>query len=194
MRALLTALGCVLILATPAFSEARLSKLLRSQSNLSSSYRSIIRTPVPGSLSGQLRRPRNIASEDSGSIPSYRGSNGQYQQMAREAARRYGVPEDLFLRLVHTESRFHPTARSSKGAIGLAQLMPGTAQSLGVNPRDPRQNLDGGARYLSQQYRRFGNWRHALAAYNAGPQAVQKYKGVPPYRETQNYVRKILGR
>ncbi len=72
--------------------------------------------------------------------------------------------------------------------------MPGTAQLLRVNPHDPKQNLEGGARYLSQQYRKFGNWRLALAAYNAGPGAVERYRGVPPYRETQNYVRAILGR
>lgn len=118
---------------------------------------------------------------------------GQYAQMARDAARRYNVPEDLFLRLVQQESGWKPRARSHKGAIGLAQLMPGTAAKLGVNPHDPYENLDGGARYLAQQYRTFGSWRLALAAYNAGPGAVQKYGGVPPYKETRNYVRKIWG-
>ena len=114
--------------------------------------------------------------------------------MARAAARRHKIPEDLFLRLVRAELGFRPTAKSSKGALGLAQLMPQTARGLGVNPHDPGQNLDGGARYLSQQYRRFGDWRLALAAYNAGPEAVARYRGVPPYRETQNYVKAILGR
>ena len=71
--------------------------------------------------------------------------------------------------------------------------MPGTAKQLGVDPAIPKQNLEGGARYLRQQYERFGNWRLALAAYNAGPEAVTKHKGVPPYEETQNYVLKILG-
>ena len=118
---------------------------------------------------------------------------GQFTQMARDAARRYNVPEDLFLRLVQQESGWKPRARSHKGAIGLAQLMPGTAAKLGVNPHDPYENLDGGARYLAQQYRTFGSWRLALAAYNAGPGAVQKYGGVPPYKETRNYVRKIWG-
>ena len=84
-------------------------------------------------------------------------------------------------------------ARSHKGAIGLAQLMPGTAAKLGVDPHNPRQNLEGGARYLRMMYDRYGNWRLALAAYNAGPAAVDKYDGVPPYRETRNYVRKIWG-
>ena len=71
--------------------------------------------------------------------------------------------------------------------------MPFTARKLGVDPHDPAQNLDGGARYLSQQYRTFGSWRLALAAYNAGPEAVRKYGGVPPYKETRNYVRVIWG-
>ena len=118
---------------------------------------------------------------------------GPYLAMARDAARRHGVPEDLFLKLVQQESGFNPKARSHKGALGLAQLMPETARLLRVDPMDPYQNLDGGARYLMQQYRAFGNWRLALAAYNAGPGAVQKHGGVPPFRETQNYVKVIWG-
>lgn len=118
---------------------------------------------------------------------------GPYLAMARDAARRHGVPEDLFLKLVQQESGFNPKAVSSKGALGLAQLMPDTARILRVDPLDPYQNLDGGARYLMQQYRAFGNWRLALAAYNAGPGAVQKHGGVPPFRETQNYVKVIFG-
>lgn len=119
--------------------------------------------------------------------------NGPYLQMARDAARRHGVPEDLFLRLVQQESNWNAGARSHKGALGLAQLMPATARRLGVNPHDPYQNLDGGARYLRRQYEKFRTWRLALAAYNAGPQAVERHGGVPPYRETRNYVRIILG-
>jgi len=119
--------------------------------------------------------------------------NGPYLAVAREAARRYNIPEDLFLRLVQQESGWNANAVSSKGALGLAQLMPGTAAALGVDPADPYQNLDGGARYLRQQYNTFGTWRLALAAYNAGPGAVQQHGGVPPYDETQNYVRVIWG-
>jgi soluble lytic murein transglycosylase-like protein len=127
-------------------------------------------------------------------IPGFRGKySGPYLEMARAAARRHGVPEDLFLRLVQQESGFNHGARSNKGAIGLAQLMPGTAAKLRVDPLDAAQNLEGGARYLMMQYSRFGDWRLALAAYNAGPEAVQKYSGVPPYAETMNYVRAILG-
>lgn len=118
---------------------------------------------------------------------------GQYMTLARQAARKHNVPEELFLRLVQQESGWNPHAKSHKGALGLAQLMPGTAQLLGVNPHDPKQNLEGGARYLSWQYRKFKSWRLALAAYNAGPQAVEKHGGIPPYKETQNYVKVIWG-
>ncbi|SHI45229.1 Transglycosylase SLT domain-containing protein [Palleronia salina] len=118
---------------------------------------------------------------------------GEYLPVARASARKHGIPEDLFLRLVQQESGWNPNAVSHKGAIGLAQLMPGTAARLKVDPRRPRQNLDGGARYLRQQYDTFKSWRLALAAYNAGPGAVQKHGGVPPYRETMNYVKIILG-
>lgn len=130
-----------------------------------------------------------------GGIPKYRGSySGAYLGMARDAARRHGVPEDLFLRLVQQESNFNPNARSHKGAIGLAQLMPDTARLLRVDPNDPAQNLEGGARYLKQQFSKFGKWPLALAAYNAGPGSVQKHKGIPPYNETRTYVKKIWGR
>ncbi|MDB6181533.1 lytic transglycosylase domain-containing protein [Paracoccus fistulariae] len=130
---------------------------------------------------------------NSETIPAYRGRSSDFIPHARAAARRYGIPEDLFLRLVQQESGWNPRARSHKGATGLAQLMPGTAAKLGVNPNDPVQNLNGGARYLRMMYNQFGNWRLALAAYNAGPGAVQKYGGIPPYRETRNYVRVIAG-
>ena len=129
----------------------------------------------------------------SANIPAYRGKRSDFIPHARAAARQHGIPEDLFLRLVQQESGWNPRARSHKGATGLAQLMPGTAAKLGVNPNDPVQNLQGGARYLRMMYNQFGNWRLALAAYNAGPGAVQKYNGIPPYRETKNYVRIIHG-
>jgi soluble lytic murein transglycosylase-like protein len=194
MRSILISLSLALALGGPAFADAKLSALLRSQSSLSPEYRDLIRPPVPGALEGQPRRPSRIEEDDWAGIPAYSGDTGVYQDMARAAARRHNVPEDLFLRLVRTESNFRPTARSHKGAIGLAQIMPYTAATLGIDPHNPKENLEGGARYLSQQYRRFGNWRLALAAYNAGPEAVSRYRGVPPYAETQHYVKAILGR
>lgn len=127
-------------------------------------------------------------------LPRYKGSNGEYVSLARAAAADEGIPEDLFLNLVQAESNFNPSAKSGAGARGLAQLMPGTAAQLGVDPDDPIQNLKGGARYLREQYDRFGDWSLALAAYNAGPGAVQKHGGIPPYKETREYVAKILGK
>lgn len=116
-----------------------------------------------------------------------------YRELARTIAQEEGVDPELFLKLVNAESGFNPEARSPVGAIGLAQLMPGTAAELGVDPTDPEQNLRGGARYLKQQVDEFGDPTLALAAYNAGPGNVRKYGGVPPFSETQNYVAKIMG-
>ncbi|WP_405405106.1 lytic transglycosylase domain-containing protein [Paracoccus sp. Ld10] len=136
---------------------------------------------------------QDVVLETAPSIPRYTGRRSEYLPQARQAAQRHGIPEDLFLRLVQQESGWNPNARSHKGAMGLAQLMPGTAAKLGVNPNDPVQNLNGGAQYLRMMYNQFGNWTLALAAYNAGPGAVQKHGGIPPYRETRNYVRIIAG-
>lgn len=142
----------------------------------------------------RLQPPRVDIPTATNTGPVYTGNyRGQFLEMARSAARRNNVPEDLFLRLVQQESAWNPNAVSHAGALGLAQLMPTTAQYLRVNPHDPYQNLDGGARYLREQYDTFGSWRLALAAYNAGPGAVQQHGGVPPYRETRNYVRVIWG-
>jgi soluble lytic murein transglycosylase-like protein len=127
------------------------------------------------------------------SLPGYDGSETEWTSLARTAAQEANIPEDLFFRLIRQESGWKAGVTSSAGAYGLTQLMPGTAEYLGVDPRDPAQNLKGGARYLREQFDTFGDWRLALAAYNAGPGAVRKYGGVPPYQETQNYVRSITG-
>jgi soluble lytic murein transglycosylase-like protein len=133
------------------------------------------------------------ADNASASTVRYRGKyKGEYLEIARAAARKHGVPEEMFLRLVHQESGWNPGAVSPKGATGLAQLMPDTARLVGADITDPKANLEGGARYLKMMYDRFGSWKLALAAYNAGPLAVQKHNGVPPYEETQNYVKVIL--
>ena len=118
----------------------------------------------------------------------------QLKEIARQKARDFGVNENIFLRLIQKESGWNPQARSGAGAEGLGQLMPPTAKGLGVsNPFDPVQNLTGSARYLGQQLKRFGSYEKALAAYNAGPGNVERYGGIPPFKETQNYVKTILG-
>lgn len=147
---------------------------------------------------GSDRLKPNYSKDDTkavdGPVRRFSGKyKGEYLEVARAAARKHGVPEDVFLRLVQQESGWNSGAVSVKGATGLAQLMPGTADRLGVDINDPGENLEGGARYLRMMYDRFGTWKLALAAYNAGPLAVEKHGGVPPYNETQNYVLAILG-
>lgn len=111
-----------------------------------------------------------------------------------DAARRHGLDPGLLRAVAWTESRGHNSAISPKGAIGIMQLMPGTAAALGVNPHDPLANIDGGAAYLARQLATFRSVPLALAAYNAGPGAVTRYRGVPPYAETRRYVGSILAR
>ncbi len=118
----------------------------------------------------------------------------RYTRHINHFANQYGVDPKLVRAVIATESCFNPRAVSRVGAQGLMQLMPETARLLGVkDPFDPRQNIAGGVRYLRMMLDEFdGDFELALAAYNAGPEAVKKYKGIPPYRETRNYVRKIL--
>ncbi|MBI2219799.1 MAG: lytic transglycosylase domain-containing protein [Acidobacteria bacterium] len=124
------------------------------------------------------------------------GQIAQYDPLIREHAAREGVRADLVRAVIQTESGFNPFARSSKGALGLMQLMPRTASELGVvDPFDPEQNIRGGVTYLRQLIDRYRNNEElALAAYNAGPTAVDRYGSVPPYRETRNYVARVRGR
>ncbi len=130
--------------------------------------------------------PVRATAASSGPVP--------YASEITAAATKYGIDPALLAGLVKQESGFNPTARSSAGATGLTQLMPGTARGLGVtDPTDPVQALEGGAKYLRQQLDRFGgDERLALAAYNAGPGAVQRFGGIPPYAETQHYVKAVL--
>lgn len=112
--------------------------------------------------------------------------------VAHAAAAPHAIPPALFEALVRAESGFNPKAVSPKGAIGLTQLMPRTAKELGVDPTDPMENLDGGARYLRQQFERFGSWPLALAAYNAGPTRVAKLGRIPNIPETKTFVARVM--
>ena len=142
----------------------------------------------PQSSTGGLAAPGEVAS---GTGPV----NGRFSAEINAAAKKYRLDPAVLKGLIKQESNFNPNAGSPAGARGLAQLMPGTARGLGVtNVLDPQQSINGGAKYLRQMLDQFGgDIRKALAAYNAGPGAVQKYKGIPPYAETQNYVKKVLG-
>lgn len=158
--------------------------------------------------SGRLIHPDPAAPARDASQPvvlAQPGSVGPAIQAVRQAAARYqdhpalkglGLsPRDwqaLFQAMVRVESGFHQSAVSPAGAIGLAQLMPATARALRVDANDSADNLDGGARYLLAQLARFGSLELALAAYNAGPDAVERYGGIPPYAETEAHVRKVM--
>ena len=126
-------------------------------------------------------------------VAAGRPQPGAFEDVIRKAARREGVDEQLVKAVVAAESGFNPQAVSSAGAKGLMQLMDGTARSLGVkDPFDPASNVVGGTTFLRAMLDRFGSVPLALAAYNAGPGAVEKYGGIPPYQETRNYVDRVL--
>src|SRR5262252_1456144 len=119
---------------------------------------------------------------------------GDLRAYARQAAQQAGIDPDIFVNQIQQESGFNPSAKSPVGAIGIAQFMPGTAQGMGIDPTDPYAALDAAAKMDAQNLQKYGgDWRKVLAAYNAGPNAVDQYSGVPPYKETQDYVSTILG-
>jgi len=122
----------------------------------------------------------------------YRVEEKRYDNLIQRSSDEFGIDFYLIKSVIKAESLFDPEARSTKGAIGLMQLMPDTAKMLGVkNPYDPAQNIRGGTRYLYDMIRKFGTVDKALAAYNAGPAAVVYYEGVPPFKETQEYIAKV---
>lgn len=139
-------------------------------------------TPLNPVLTGYTAGPTSVT------------SNTQYDTIIKKASETYGIPEKMIKAVIKQESNFNNSVVSHAGAAGLMQLMPGTAKFLGVsNVFDPEQNIMGGTKYLKQMYDKFGgNMNLMLAAYNAGPGNVSKYNGVPPFKETTNYVSKIM--
>ncbi len=146
--------------------------------------------PAPGAPAG----PNTVQFSPTGVTGSMRARFEAFQPMVEKYATQYGVDKDLVNAVIRQESGFNPAAVSKAGARGLMQLMPATAKSLGVNDSmNPEQNIEGGVKLLSNLLSTYkGNIPLALAAYNAGGGAVSKYNGIPPYKETQNYVKTIL--
>jgi soluble lytic murein transglycosylase-like protein len=143
-----------------------------------------------------LFRPLPIASLPKQQPALPRLSPDEARSLIHEAAAKHKVPAAFVKSIMAAESNFYPGVVSDKGAIGLMQLMPETAQQFGVDPHIPAQNVDGGAKYLSvlmARYKKSRNWmKRVIAAYNAGPGVVDRYRGVPPYRETRAYVVRVM--
>ena len=142
--------------------------------------------------SSQVYDGRMAGAGQIGRAARVRGGQFNVDESITRAAQHHGLDPGLLRAVAWQESRGNNAAVSDKGALGIMQLMPGTAAALGVDPRDPEANINGGAAYLALQMAKFGNVELALAAYNAGPGAVIRYGGVPPYRETRSYVSTIM--
>jgi soluble lytic murein transglycosylase-like protein len=151
-------------------------------------------TAAAGAMEGAAAPASTLDTAPAAATPSAASGADPYEALIQQAATRNGVEPGLLRGLIEQESGFDPSAHSSAGALGLTQLMPSTAASLGVTePLNPTQSIEGGARLLGELLRQFhGNVNDALAAYNAGAGAVEQYGGVPPYPETQAYVSKVL--
>ncbi|MBI1172143.1 transglycosylase SLT domain-containing protein [bacterium] len=188
-------LALALVSVSPALADGlRIGAGAKSRAAMFRSQVALLDGRLSQQYANSVRLKPGAGKDPSAENVRYSGSyRGEYLAMAKAAARKYGVPEEMFLKLVQRESGWNPGAVSAKGAVGLAQLMPETANHLGVDETDPKDNLEGGARYLAMMFTRFGSWKLALAAYNAGPQAVEAAGGIPDFEETQSYVAAILG-
>ena len=152
-----------------------------SQTEAPKSFSEVMKVTPPKEFKYQVQTPSNV-------------TKTEIQRLVESSCEKHGVDPKLIMAVIQQESGFNQNAISKTGAQGLMQLMPATAKSLGItNAFNPEQNIEGGVKYLKGLLDRFhGNKILALAAYNAGPNAVKKYNGIPPYKETQNYVKNIL--
>lgn len=165
--------------------ENKFQSLLSYAQKPDSDFQKILDTKIENSTGKTLNIPNQTQT-----------SRSEINDLITKYSERNGLDEDFVKAVINQESGFNPNATSRCGAMGLMQLMPSTAQGLGViNAYDAEQNIEGGTKYLKGLLDRFGNDKSlALAAYNAGPNAVKKYGGIPPYEETQNYVKNILSK
>ena len=168
--------------------QSQLPSFVKLVKDDSASFNEVLAEEIEGSTGSSSTSPDAI-----GAVKV--NYSGDYNDIINYVAKKYNISTALIKSVIKAESGFDPTAVSSAGAMGLMQLMPGTASGQGVeNAFDPVQNIEGGAKYLRSMLDKFGgNLELALAAYNAGPGNVIKYGGIPPFDETQNYVKKIMG-
>lgn len=169
------------------------STLLTNKKSSNTSLKIEKKTYYPDS---NIHSYSNWGRSEASVLPSYSKSKNSFDDLIRQAAQTHGIAEGLIKAVMHTESGFNVNARSPVGAQGLMQLMPATARRFNVsNAFDPQQNIHAGAKYLAWLMKRFnGNTQLVLAGYNAGEGNVQKYGGIPPFRETQDYVRRVTSR